>query len=128
MKITLQFVFVLIIFQSCVFIRMDDSIDLGGNYRYIQDTPQSIIFHEADSYEGTGVIVVPYCILSYSYNDKFIIAKTQEVEENSGRKIENSFQYWIVNKELKESNVKLLDFESFNRKLIELNIDLKLNN
>ncbi len=50
--------FVMLLIQSCIGVRQDDSIDLGNNYRFIQDTPQTIIYHSGDKYKGTGEEVI----------------------------------------------------------------------
>ncbi len=52
-----------------MFIRMDDSIDLGNKYRYIQDFPQTILYHKTEKYDGIGINAVPPTVLSYDFND-----------------------------------------------------------
>lgn len=126
MRKLLIILFVFALSHSCVFIRMDDSIDLGNNYRYIQDYPQGIIYHKTPKYEGGGVNIVPPVVLSYKYNDRYIIAKTQEVDEMTGNKEGKPIHYWIVDKTASGSPVNPLDSISFFKKLNELNINLEL--
>jgi len=51
--------FLTVLMSSCTFIRMDDSIDLGNKYRYIQDYPQVIIYNTSSESKGSGVNIVP---------------------------------------------------------------------
>lgn len=118
--------FILLFFQSCVFIRQDDSIDLGNNYRYIQDTPQTIIYHTSEKYEGVGISVIPPIVLSYDFNDKYIIAKSQEVDEMTGSKEGNPLRYWIIDKSLEGSPVEPMDSVTFFQQLEALKINLEL--
>lgn len=115
------------ILHSCVFIRMDDSIDLGDNYRFIQDTPQTIIFHTDEKYKGVGKQIIPPIILSYDFNDRYIIAKSQEVDEMTGNKKGKPLRYWIIDKSLKDQKVEPLDSIDFynNLKLLKLKLQLK---
>lgn len=115
---------VLLFFQSCVFSRMDDSIDLGDNYRYIQDAPQMIIFHKTEEYEGVGVEIVPPVVLAYKFNDRYIISKSQEVDEITGSKEGKPIHYWLIDKETKGAAVEPMDSMRFYNRLIDLNIDL----
>lgn len=121
------FIFTIILIQSCVFIRMDDSIDLGNNYRFIQDSPKTIIFHQTEEYEGVGIEVIPPVVLNYSFNEKYIIAKTQEVNNMTGKKIENSFHYWIIDKENKQVKINSMNLVTFENILNNKNIKLELN-
>ena len=117
-------IILLILLNSCVFIRMDDSIDLGSNYRYIQDYPQTIIYHLSERYEGGGETVVEPIVLSYNCNDKYIIVKSQEhvVIREEGE--EKPFLYWIIDKTNGPENVKPMDSLSFYNQLEYFNIDL----
>lgn len=73
------------VLHSCIFIRMDDSIDLGYNYRLIQDYPKVIIYNmDSTSKIVGGVNILPPIVFSYDFNDKYIIAKSQEVSEMTG--------------------------------------------
>ncbi len=122
--ITIFFAFILI--QSCVFIRMDDSVDLGSNYRFIQDTPQTIIYHSSDDYEGSGIEIIPPLVLSYGFNKRYILAKTQEVDEMTGRKEGKPIRYWIIDKQLKGDSVEPMDSISFYKTLEVKNIKVRL--
>ena len=43
-----------------ILIRIDDSVDLGNQYRYIQDYPYSIVYHETKEYKDEGAeVIVP---------------------------------------------------------------------
>jgi len=106
---------------------MDDSIDLGNNYRFIQDSPKTIIFHQTEEYEGVGIEVIPPVVLNYSFNEKYIIAKTQEVNNMTGKKIENSFHYWIIDKENKQVKINSMNLVTFENILNNKNIKLELN-
>ena len=75
-----------------VSIRIDDSIDLGNNYRYIQDYPRTIIHYGTKEYEGVGVEVIPPNILKYKSNKEFVIAKTVDIE------LKDTI-FWILNKQ-----------------------------
>ena len=103
---------------SCVFIRTDDSIDLGNHYRYVQDYPRTIIFHQSEKYEGIGDEIVPPMVKSYNFNNRYIIAKSEDMDDKSTK-------YWIVDKALKGNKVEPLDSMGFDRKIIELKINLK---
>ena len=103
--------------MSCVFIRKDDSIDLGNRYRYIQDYPQTIIYHNSEKYEGTGVEIVAPIVLQYSYDKSFILAKTKDIETNDTI-------FWIIHK--KNHNIeKYYDSIQYQNAIQNHNIDFK---
>ena len=88
-------IIILIMFFISTFpvsIRIDDSIDLGNNYRYIQDYPRTIIHYGTKEYEGVGVEVIPPNILKYKSNKEFVIAKTVDIE------LKDTI-FWILNKQ-----------------------------
>ena len=91
--------------NSCIFVRIDDSIDLGGKYRYIQDYPQTIIHYNTQNYKGIGEEVILPIVLKYSFNDDYIFAKTKDLENNDTI-------FWIVNKSL-NNTVKYEDSVAF---------------
>jgi len=118
---------VVILFHSCIFIRKDDSIDLGNRYRYVQDAPKTIIYHESANYKGTGKEIVPPIVLSYDFNDRYIIAKSQEVDEMTGSKEGKPIHYWIVDKTTNGAAIEPMDSITFYRRLLELNIKMVLH-
>ena len=77
-----------------ILIRIDDSVDLGHQYRYIQDYPYSIIYHETKEYKDGGVEVIPH-VSTYKFDENFIIAKSVD-EVGYGRTTDTSF--WIIDK------------------------------
>lgn len=105
---------------------MNNSIDLGNNCRFIQDTPQTIIYHSNDKYEGVGIEIIPPIVLSYDFDDKYIIAKSQEVDKMTGNKEGKSRRFWIIDKTTKGKKVEPMDSIIFYQRLQELNINLKL--
>lgn|SRR5690554_2442583 len=115
------------VLHSCVFIRMDDSIDLGDNYRLIQDNPKVIIYNTNSTSKSSGVNIVPPVVLSYDFDDKYIIAKSQEVDEMTGSKEGKPLRYWIIDKSLKGQEVEPLDSVDFynNLKLLKVHLQLK---
>jgi len=123
--ITACIIFVVTIFP--VFIRMDSSVDLGNNYRYIPDYPQTVIHHE-HSYKGIGDIIVPPLVLSYAFNERYIIAKSQEVDETTGSKEGKPIRYWIIDKTTDSTLAKPMDSIAFYQQLKKLNIGLELSN
>lgn len=116
--------FFTVLMSSCTFTRMDDSIDLGNKYRYIQDSPQAIIYNTSPESKGSGVNIVPPVVKSYAFNDRYIIAKSQEVDEMTGNPEGKPIYYWIVDKTSKGASVEPMDSVTFYKKLEEKNIDL----
>jgi len=128
MKNLLAATFLTALMSSCTFIRMDDSIDLGNKYRYIQDYPQVVIYHTSSEYEGVGTTIVPPIVESYAFNDRYIIAKSQEVDEMTGNPEGKPTHYWIVDKTSKGASVEPMDSLTFFNKLEDMKIDLSLKN
>ena len=92
-----------------VFIRMDDSIDLGNKYRYIQDYPQTIIYQTSEKHKGSGKNIVPPIVLKYAYNEEYIIAETKDLETKDTL-------YWVVNKKTgKYEKCDSLNFEQLKK-------------
>lgn len=121
-------VFFIGVLQSCVFIRMDDSIDLGDQYRYVQDYPQAIIFHKTPKYKGAGINIVPPVVLSYSFNERYIVAKSQEIDEMTGNKEGKPIHYWLVDKNDNGTMISPMDSVTFYKRLQELEINLAISN
>lgn len=124
MRNLLGAIFLTVLMSSCTFIRMDDSIDLGNKYRYIQDSPQAIIYNTSSESKGSGVNIVPPVVKSYAFNDRYIIAKSQEVDEMTGNPEGKPIHYWIVDKTSKGASVEPMDSVTFYKKLEKKNIDL----
>ena len=80
-----------LILLSHVLIRIDDSIDFGDKYRYVQDSPSALIYHNTKEYKGSGGIVVPGFILKYNYDHDYIILQNLSWETKDTL-------YWIVDK------------------------------
>lgn len=112
-KNTIIIFFTSILIFSCISIREDDSIDLGDNYRFIQDSPQTIIYHASKEYEGSGIEVIPPNVLSYKFNSRYIIARSQVVDEVTGSADGKPIVYWIIDKRLKGNSVEPMDSISF---------------
>lgn len=115
----------LALFQSCIFIRQDDSLDLGGNYKLIQENPKVIIYNTSPTSKSSGVNIVPPIVLSHDFNDQYIIAKSQEKDEMTGDK-EGRIRYWIIDKSQSGKRVESQDSVSFYNELKLLNIKLQL--
>jgi len=110
--------FVLIFtFNCCIFIRMDDSVDLGNKYCYVKDYPQTIISYNTEKYRGVGVNIVSPIVLEYEYDKDYIIAKTNDIETKE------SF-FWIVDKN-KNKAESYLDSLQFVKVLKERKITLR---
>lgn len=125
MKIILIICVHILLLGSCVFIRMDDSIDLGDKFRYIQDYPQTIVYHESEEYKGTGIIVVEPLVTAYSFNDRYIIARSQKeeiIKEHDSLKA--PIQYWIIDKKERLNLAQPLDSSTFYIRLKALSIEL----
>jgi len=107
----------LFICQSCVFIHVDDSIDLGNGYRYTQDSPEAIIWQDSKEYKGVGNTVVPPQVIDYRYNENYIIAKSVS---SNGRNL----KYWIIDKSKKPQNIESFDSISFfhQKQLLEISL------
>lgn len=119
MKNYISILYLLTLTWSCIFIRMDDSIDLGGNYRYIQDYPQSILYHKTSEYKGMGLNAISPIVKKYNYNDRYIIAFSQRMEDNKE-------EYWLIDKQEEFSEISPLDSTTFFQRLEQYKINLKL--
>ena len=105
-----------------ILIRIDDSIDLGHQYRYIQDYPHSIIYHNTKEYKGVGAVVIPH-VSKYDFDEKFIIAKS--VDEVGYGRTTDTF-YWIIDKN--KHQAYQFDSDSvFKVYLHQLNISINLD-
>ncbi|NVK75894.1 MAG: DUF3997 domain-containing protein [Oceanospirillaceae bacterium] len=102
---------------------MDDSIDLGGQYRFIQEYPQCIIHHTMEEYKGVGVNVVEPIVVAFSFNDDYIIAKSKAPNNGQARN-KQEYRYWIINKVNQQLEPAALDSSAFQEQLRELNIGL----
>jgi hypothetical protein len=124
---TIPIVYILVLLlSSCSFIRMDDSINLGDKFRYIQDYPQTIIYHETEKYNGTGVNVIDPVVKNYSFNDRYIIAKSQKEEIiKKDDSLKTPIQYWIIDKKEKLNLIKPMDSAIFYQRLKDLGIELR---
>jgi len=127
MRNILGVIFIVLLMSSCTFIRMDDSIDLGNKYRYIQEYPQVIIYNTNSSSKGSGVNIVPPVVKSYAFNNRYIIAKSQEVDEITGSVEGKPIRYWIIDNKLKGAAVTPMDSINFYKALKEKRIKLRLN-
>lgn len=118
---------VFLLVDSCTFIRVDDSIDLGGGFRYIQDYPQTIIYHYSDKYEGTGVTVIDPIVKAYNFDERYIIAYSKDYGNyliDDYEKI--SDKYWIIDKEFGFSLIYPMDSSTFINELKKLDVKMTL--
>jgi hypothetical protein len=99
------------IVSSCIFIHYDDSKDLGKGFYYVPDgNYSSIVKSVREKYEGIGEEIIPPKVIDYKFNEKFIIAKTVNVDGAN-----DEIKYWIVDKS-SSSKVYPLDSLSFHEK------------
>ncbi|MGB3586957.1 MAG: hypothetical protein WBA23_10475 [Tunicatimonas sp.] len=98
---------------------MDDSIDLGKNFRYIQDYPQGIIYQISDDHIGSGPEAIPAVVVDYAYDDSWIIAINKDMEDQQKR-------YWIVDKNENYQKIAPLDSLTFYENIDSWNIELRL--
>lgn len=102
-----------------VLIRIDDSIDLGHQYRYIQDYPQCIIYHDSEEYNGIGTEIIPF-VSTYNFDENYIIAKSVD-KVGYERTVDTT--YWIIDK--KSHQTYQYDSDSiFKVKLHQFNIPI----
>ncbi len=114
-------VFILSLIFSCNIAEdMDDSVDLGNKYIFIQDYPQAIIFNTSKECKSCGRNIVPPNVLSYEFNERYIIAKSRDFMGE-----DKQLKYWIIDKKKDGAQVEPLDSISFYKQLKELKIDLK---
>lgn len=106
-------------------------VELGNNFALLQQDDTDIEYSpngSANCYEG-GVQVVPWEVVAYNFNDRWIIAK-------SNSKAGDNPQYWIIDKlydfspdyrkELEKQTIGPLDSIGFCKALKEHNIALSL--
>ena len=72
---------------------MDDIIDLGNNYVYIQDTPKTILYRGS---EGLRKVIIPPTVLSYKFDEQYIIAKLHKVHELTGQRVDLFFTLFTL--------------------------------
>jgi hypothetical protein len=119
---SLKLFFLLFFFESCILIHSDDSIDLGGSYRYIQDA-SVIINNKGNKFKDEGVIVVDSKVRKYRLYSNYIIAKSSEDYSDS-----SSFIYWIIDKNRGiDTATPTKDINVFEKRLKELKIDIKID-
>jgi len=101
-----------------------------GNNLYLSeyDNVDRRIFYSEKKCSGGGFEIVPMTVTEYACDSKWIIAKT-----GTGDGSKN--QYWIIKKTetetptvevVKSNTFGQLDFEEFEKKMIEYKIDLTL--
>jgi hypothetical protein len=107
---------------------MDSTIDLGDNYRYFQEkTHPSIIYQTDPNANGSGPFVVPPVITNYSYNSRYIIAKSIDQEHEAGND-KSVLKYWIIDKTVDYNKQEtFMDSITFYKNLVERNIGLKFD-
>ena len=108
--------------EACISIHSDDSINLGGHYRYIYD-PSAIIYNKDSKFKGEGVIIVDPIVKTYRLYDRYIVAKSCDNCDDS-----TSFTYWIIDKNAGiDTATPTKDMAAFERRLKELKINLKID-
>ncbi|CAN5614482.1 hypothetical protein BH09BAC4_BH09BAC4_00600 [soil metagenome] len=120
---------ILTVTTSCVFIRMDDSFDLGDRYRYQPDYPQCIINQEMEEHVGTGPYVVTPVVNAYNFNDRYIIARSkEEIVIRADSLAETPTNYWIIDKKVPfvEGSYQSMDSVAFFYQLSKRKINLSL--
>jgi len=116
---------IMLLWSSCTLIRIEGSIELGNQYRYVQDFPQAIIYHPTTAYQGGGIYIIPPLVTAYAFNDRYIIVKSNEIDIETGRNKGIPIQYWIVDKQGQGQSVEPLDSIGFEQTRRDLNIQLQ---
>ena len=114
---------------SCVFIRMDDSFDLGDKFRYQPDYPQCIIYQETEDHVGSGPYVVTPVVSAYNFNDRYIIARSKEESYIRVDSLADTpTNYWIIDKKtpFKENSYQPMDSVTFFIQLDKRKVNLSL--
>lgn len=115
--------FILIISMGCwhVKIQMDDLVDLGENYYFINNGKESTILLNT-AVKGRPIIgdeVIPSEVVQYSSNSQFIIALS--IDRETSQKM-----YWVIDKRSQEKLPVSSDSLQFNKYLDLKDIKLKL--
>lgn len=115
-----------VLVTSCTLINTDDTINLGGKYRYIQEYPQAIIYQPSEEHNGTGPFIVEPVVRAYKFNDRYIFAKSQEFDNlmNRDSALVKPYSYWIVDKKDTMTSVQPMDSVNFYKKLKALRVNL----
>ena len=115
-------IMIFFLFNSCIYMHTDDSIDLGDNYRFIQDYPKTIIYHRTPKYNGTGLQIIPPNVEEYNFDKSYIIARTKDENE--------VIKYWILDKSSYKIDIPLqpMDSVEFYKSLSAKNINLSFEN
>lgn len=123
---SLLIVSISLLVRSCTLINTDDTINLGGKYKYIQEYPQAIIYQSSKEHNGTGPIVVTPVVRDYKFNSRYIIAKSQVYDNliNRDSALRQPYSYWIIDKKDTLASVQPMDSMGFYQRLKDLNIPL----
>lgn len=115
--------FILLFSMGCwhVKIQMDDLVDLGENYYFINNGEESTIILNT-AVKGRPIIgdeVIPCEVVQYSSNSQFIIALS--IDRETSQKM-----YWVIDKRSQEKLPVSSDSLQFNKYLDLKDIKLKL--
>lgn len=99
-------------------------VELGDGYYYLGDGGESQILLnlKPDAKSKVGKTIIPAEVISYNFNEKFIIAQTVEKINT-----EVIYKYWIVKKnKINQDAIIALDSTNFYRHLDSLQIEIGL--
>jgi hypothetical protein len=122
------------VFQSCCFSSKNTS--LGNDYKLSEYShKETQIMYCFDNCCNSGYTVIPNTVIAYSFDDNWIIAKSDSSFDNH----QNDFAYWIFKKKFSSSKENMhdsiktnlmgpLDSATFYKMLSDRNIHLQLIN
>ena len=127
-----NFFFIIILFttivsciqkQETIYNHTNEIEELGQNYYYLGDANESQILLNLrpKANKRVGQTIIPAEVIKYNFNQDFIIAKTMQSVD--GKK---SFEYWIVDKRLKNDSLKASDSLTFFKEIEKVNLKLKI--
>ena len=85
-----------------------------------------MIYNNIPNSKGSGKIIVPPIVKEFAYNERYIIAKSIEVDEFTGKPQSEDYKYWVIDKFGEEEFNNPMDSITFVKILKSKNINLTL--
>lgn len=89
--------FLVVILTVFVSKAMDDSVDFGQGYKYIQDYPQCIVWENPSFLRAPQDIILEGFVTKVAYDTHFLLLQTRGVDWRQVN-ADTTYTYWIIEK------------------------------
>lgn len=83
---------------------LDDSVDFGQGYKYIQDYPQCIVWEDPSFLRAPQDIILEGFVMKSAYDNHFLLLQTRSIDWRQAS-ADTTSSFWIIDKMTRKASL-----------------------